>query len=303
MGQSEFDGMPNEQLGERLRYLKRAYDEACLAYDATKSKELHGQLRQVEQEFRVRNGGDWGCTGFEELDLDQLVERFKTLAIEYDEAEEPPEAERIYWELDKLRNELERRDGDQRRALILLYMHPDIRIRAAAADATRAIASHLSRDRSYAIDDPDWSPPISVTGMSEANLDALFPNRSKTPKQSKLKAMSIDQLVERFVAIAVEEDDAHLAWQVALLNRLFWQLAAVQEELKSRDGDQRRVLVALYDHPNMQVRLKAAKATLAIAPQEARAVLQKLAELKNYSQALDAGMSLWNLDRGIYKPT
>jgi hypothetical protein len=74
-------------------------------------------------------------------------------------------------------------------------------------------------------------------------------------------------------------------------------------QLKSRPGDQRRVLLDLYDHPNRQVRLNAAKATLAIAPDAAKQALQTLTENKLYSQALDAGMCLWALEQGIFKPT
>ena len=47
-------------------------------------------------------------------------------------------------------------------------------------------------------------------------------------------------------------------------------MAGVANELKARDGDQRTALMTLYDYPNMQVRLKAAIHTLAVAPTAAR---------------------------------
>ena len=53
----------------------------------------------------------------------------------------------------------------------------------------------------------------------------------------------------------------------------------------------------------MQVRVKAAKATLAIAPQAARLQLEAIRDSKWQPAALEAGMSIINLDRGIYKPT
>ncbi|MET0705817.1 MAG: DUF2019 domain-containing protein, partial [Tardiphaga sp.] len=46
----------------------------------------------------------------------------------------------------------------------------------------------------------------------------------------------------------------------------------------------------------------AAKLTLAVAPVEARAQLQAIADSKWFPQAGDAGMSLWNLERGVFKP-
>jgi uncharacterized protein DUF2019 len=51
------------------------------------------------------------------------------------------------------------------------------------------------------------------------------------------------------------------------------------------------------------VRLTAAKATLAVSPDAARRLLRSIADSKEYPQAGDAGMSLVNLDRGIFKPT
>ena len=57
------------------------------------------------------------------------------------------------------------------------------------------------------------------------------------------------------------------------------------------------------DHPNAQARLKAATATLAIAPMEAREVLERIQRLKEFPQAGEAGMRLWNIDRGVFKPT
>jgi hypothetical protein len=52
----------------------------------------------------------------------------------------------------------------------------------------------------------------------------------------------------------------------------------------------------------MQVRVKAAKATLAIAPEAARAQLEAIRASGWQPQALEAGMSLGFLDEGIYKP-
>ena len=85
-------------------------------------------------------------------------------------------------------------------------------------------------------------------------------------------------------------------------NRLFDEMEAVKEELKARDGDQRRALLQLYHHSNPQVRLKAVKATLAVAPEAALRRLKEIAESHQYPQAGEAGMSLFNLEQGIFKP-
>lgn len=122
-------------------------------------------------------------------------------------------------------------------------------------------------------------------------------------KRLKLQDLSVDQLLERFTAIALEQDQALLMDEIARFNKLFDQMDAVKKELRSRSGDQRRALLALYDHPNIQVRLKAAVGTLAVEPESARKLLQSIADSREYPQAADAGMTLGELDRGIFKPT
>jgi Domain of unknown function (DUF2019) len=122
-------------------------------------------------------------------------------------------------------------------------------------------------------------------------------------KNTTFKAMTVDKLIEHFVGIGLAQDEALLDSDLPKFNRLFDQMQAVAEELKSRPGDQRDKLLSLYDHPNAQVRLKAAKATLAVAPAAARAALQTIAESHEYPQAGDAGMTLANLERGVFKPT
>jgi hypothetical protein len=122
-------------------------------------------------------------------------------------------------------------------------------------------------------------------------------------KRAKLQHMTVKQLVDRFSAIGIEQDQATLRGQHARFNRLFDEMVAIKDELKMRQGDQRRELLSLYDHPNVQVRLNAAKVTLAVAPEPARKLLQAISDSREYPQAGDAGMSLWNLEQGIFKPT
>jgi hypothetical protein len=115
--------------------------------------------------------------------------------------------------------------------------------------------------------------------------------------------MTTKDLVDRFAQIGRAQDQALLGGQIAKFNRLYAQMAEISTELKGRPGDERKALMALYDFPNMQVRLKAAIHTLAVSPIEARGQLQSIADSKWFPQAGDAGMSLWNLDRGVFKPT
>lgn len=121
-------------------------------------------------------------------------------------------------------------------------------------------------------------------------------------KRSGLSTMTDDELVKRFAEIALGQDQALLHDEISRFNKLYSEKRAIEDELKARPGDQRRLLLRLYGHENAQVRLNAAKATLAIAPSAAREALERLASSKEFPQAGDAGMSITNLDRGIFKP-
>lgn len=122
-------------------------------------------------------------------------------------------------------------------------------------------------------------------------------------KRVNLQHSAIDVLVQQFAALALEQDEALLDSDISKASRLYWKLKDVEAELKARQGDQRRALLKLYDHPNAQVRLKATKATLAVAPEVARRMLETIAESREFPQAGEAGMSISNLDAGIFKPT
>lgn len=79
-------------------------------------------------------------------------------------------------------------------------------------------------------------------------------------------------------------------------------MGEVVDELKSRPGDQRRELVRLYEFPSVQVRLKAAIHTLAVAPIEARNQLEWIAERHWFPQTADALGILRAMDQGRYTP-
>lgn len=117
-----------------------------------------------------------------------------------------------------------------------------------------------------------------------------------------LRELSIVDLVSRFEKICLEQFEASMQFNSSRYNRAFDAMMAVSNELRGRPGDRRRSLVSLYDHPNEQVRLKAAIHTLALFPGEARAVMQKLIDDRIYPQAGDAGILLDSLDEGHYVP-
>jgi uncharacterized protein YdcH (DUF465 family) len=122
-------------------------------------------------------------------------------------------------------------------------------------------------------------------------------------KRRNLESLSVPDLVDRFATIALEQDRALLYSEIAKFNRLFEKMNRVEAELKSRSGNQRRALKALYEHPNAQVRLKAATATLGVMTKRARTLIEEIANSRKFPQAGDADMTLDALDRGIFNPT
>jgi hypothetical protein len=79
-------------------------------------------------------------------------------------------------------------------------------------------------------------------------------------------------------------------------------MRAVDIELRARGLAARRALLRLFDHPNMQVRLQAAKWSLGVAPEAARQVIEEIKKSQWFPYALDAGMTLRNLASGVFKP-
>jgi hypothetical protein len=112
----------------------------------------------------------------------------------------------------------------------------------------------------------------------------------------------ISELVGRFAEIGVAQDRALLDDSVARFNQLYREKVKVRDALRAMPGDQRRALTVLYDHPNFQVRLNAAKSTLAIEPVAARRLIEAIAAARIPHQSLEAGMTLYNLDKGVFVP-
>lgn len=112
----------------------------------------------------------------------------------------------------------------------------------------------------------------------------------------------MNELYERFISAALEQHKAMLNDEHAKYNRLFEEIDKIEEELKRREGDQRHALIYLFDHPNAQVRLNAAIATLALEPEAARWALQLISDRDEYPQAPYARDMLSALDKGSYIP-
>jgi Domain of unknown function (DUF2019) len=115
--------------------------------------------------------------------------------------------------------------------------------------------------------------------------------------RANVEDMRIDQLVEQFTVVAAAEYDALEKGDREKFRGLFRQMTDVMNELKSRPIEQRRALMALYQHPNPQVRYEAAFATSDFAAEAARLVFEIIIERNEYPQAADARGMIRELDK------
>ena len=121
-------------------------------------------------------------------------------------------------------------------------------------------------------------------------------------KQLRVQNLSVDQLVKQFVEIALAQHQAIEMEENEKYKQLYSEMETVRSELKSRPGDQRLALKPLMEHPNAQVRLKAAITLLALAPDAARRALQLICDRNEFPQAADALGMIRALDNGTYVP-
>jgi hypothetical protein len=111
---------------------------------------------------------------------------------------------------------------------------------------------------------------------------------------------SVQELVERFVSIGLAQYEAAYVVDTRKYNRLFARMQAIENELKRREGDQRRALLPLLNHPNVQVRMMVAHAVLSISPDLARKAFESVRASEIFPQAMNAGMTIRALDNGTY---
>jgi hypothetical protein len=147
--------------------------------------------------------------------------------------------------------------------------------------------------------------PTLLANVSGADISLPFrkykTNSMMTGRQNR--SAGVQELVAQSVSIGLAQYDALYVVDVEKYNRLYHNMEDVVTERKQKQGDQRRALLPLLDHPNLQVRMKAAHAVLAISPALARKAFESVRESGIFPQAMDAGMTLRALDNGTYVPS
>ena len=118
-----------------------------------------------------------------------------------------------------------------------------------------------------------------------------------------LQTATNEDLIATYIAISQQEDEAMLRNDIARGTRLVYRRKEVDDALRARGIEARRMLLPLLRHPHAQVRLNASKHLLAVAPTEARTTLEDLAAHGPGQQRGSAGRCLLLLDEGTFKPT
>lgn len=109
-------------------------------------------------------------------------------------------------------------------------------------------------------------------------------------------------LVTQFVEIGLAQYNAIYVIDNAKYNRLYKKMERIRAELKEMPGDQRRALLPLLSHSNVQVRLATARALLALYPDLARNALVSIRESGIEPQNGEAATAIRRLDEGSYIP-
>ncbi|MCQ8783342.1 DUF2019 domain-containing protein [Mangrovibrevibacter kandeliae] len=118
-----------------------------------------------------------------------------------------------------------------------------------------------------------------------------------------LISLTLQELVAEFVEVSLQQERAERLLEQSKINRAVRRRFEIRDELKCRDGDQRRMLRDLYDHPSSQVQLNAASSTLFHFPEEARQKIEYLSRWEVGLVALEARTLLSALDKRGWVPT
>jgi hypothetical protein len=106
----------------------------------------------------------------------------------------------------------------------------------------------------------------------------------------------VKSLVAQFVEIVIAQYDAMYAIDNAKYNWLFTRMNRIRKELQEMPDDQRRALLPLLSHSNVQVR--AARSLLALYPDLARNALESIRESGIEPQNGEAATAIRRLDEG-----
>lgn len=115
--------------------------------------------------------------------------------------------------------------------------------------------------------------------------------------------LTTDELITLFVSLSERQYPLTLNDEVKLATLLVRQQDEIGKELRRRGVEARLELTKLFDHPNIQVRMNAAKRSLGIARDPALNVLRQITKEDFGAFRLSAGMTIALVEDGTINPT
>ncbi|GGF01301.1 hypothetical protein GCM10011611_03560 [Aliidongia dinghuensis] len=119
----------------------------------------------------------------------------------------------------------------------------------------------------------------------------------------KLDKMTVDELVSLFASLGERQYPLTLNDEVKSANHLIRQQNEISKELRRRGIAARLELTKLFNHPNIQVRMNAAKWSIGIAREPALNVLRQITKEDFGAFRLSAGMTVALVEDGTINPT
>ncbi len=117
-----------------------------------------------------------------------------------------------------------------------------------------------------------------------------------------LTQLSAAELVRAYEDIVVQQDESFKNARIKRFNEQFQQRREISHELRSRPGDQREMLAALFKHPKAWVRMCVATDTFVLNEARARMHMQYIAEHTWDPYRGEARSALGSWDAG-HRPT
>ncbi len=119
---------------------------------------------------------------------------------------------------------------------------------------------------------------------------------------SGIRDISVQQLLDRFVDVCLDQEDALSDEDYDKFNRLYDVRMDIQDELKRRGDKARRSLLRLYDHPNLTVQMFAAAATAGLEREAALAKLREIGARRDFLDSIRANSMATRLEEGAWDP-
>jgi hypothetical protein len=118
-------------------------------------------------------------------------------------------------------------------------------------------------------------------------------------KKLDLTKLTGDELAVEYERIALLQEEDFLNSAIAAYNRLEKKRTAVVDELRSRNGDQRVILVRFVDHPNPFIRLMLSSDIFSLDEARSRRMVQRVADEEYPPYDFTAKMKISSWEMGM----